>query len=128
MFTNLIAITNMAIGQFERDLKGQGKLDEYTHLLRESFNPHTVDGLMCRHQVNVAWDGTLYDCDFNFALKMPVKYGVPDHIRDFDPAKLAERRIVTGEHCFGCTAGAGSSCGGALVDEESAVENERGVL
>jgi len=71
--------------------------------------------LMCRHQVSVGWDGTLYDCDFNLALGLPVNHGAPDHILSFNPRELQTRRIVTGEHCFACAAGSGSSCGGALA-------------
>ena len=70
---------------------------------------------MCRNQLSVGWDGTLYDCDFNLALGLPVNHGAPDHIKNFNPEDLRARRIVTGDHCFGCTAGSGSSCGGALV-------------
>ncbi|MBI4832569.1 MAG: DUF3641 domain-containing protein, partial [Candidatus Lindowbacteria bacterium] len=87
----------------------------YLQLVRDSFNPQTLEGLMCRRQLGVGWDGTLYDCDFNLALGYAVNHGAPDHITRFDPSALAKRRIVTGDHCFGCTAGAGSSCGGALV-------------
>jgi hypothetical protein len=83
--------------------------------LRHSFNPHTVEGLMRRHQIRVAWDGTLADCDFNQVLGLPLAEGLPPHIDQLDPATLQGRRIVTAEHCFGCTAGCGSSCGGALV-------------
>jgi radical SAM/Cys-rich protein len=107
-FTNLLTITNMPIGRF----KGGA---QYKALLRESFNPSTIDGLMCRHQVSVGWDGTLFDCDFNLALSMPVNHGAPNHIRKFDPSKLRGRRVVTGEHCYGCTAGCGSSCKGSLA-------------
>lgn len=114
-FTNLFAIANMPIGRYTSALKKAGKLDEYRRLLRDAFNPATIDGLMCRHQINVDWDGNIYDCDFNLALKMPVDHGAPTHIRNFDPKTHARRRIVTGAHCFGCTAGAGSSCGGALL-------------
>jgi hypothetical protein len=71
--------------------------------------------LMCRHQLSIGWDGTLYDCDFNLSLGLPVDHGAPDHIQSFRPKDLKMRRVVTGEHCFGCTAGSGSSCGGALV-------------
>lgn len=113
-FTKLITITNMPIGRFMRDLKVTKKANAYKQLLRESFNADTVAGLMCRHQINVDWDGNMYDCDFNLALKMPVNHGMPTNIRDFDVA-LHRRRIATGNHCFGCTAGRGSSCGGALV-------------
>jgi radical SAM/Cys-rich protein len=114
-FTRLLTITNMPLGRFLTVLRKQEQEKNYLELLRESFNPETLDGLMCRHQISIAWDGTLYDCDFNFALSLPVNHGAPDHIRQFNPANLAVRRIVTGDHCFGCTAGAGSSCGGALL-------------
>jgi hypothetical protein len=83
-------------------------------LLRDAFNPATVDALMCRHQVSIGWDGRLYDCDFNLALSWPVDHGAPSHVSRFDPDALACRRIRTGQHCFGCTAGHGSSCRGAL--------------
>ncbi len=70
---------------------------------------------MCQHQISVGWDGTLYDCDFNLALGYAVNYGAPDHIQRFDLSILTRRKIVTEDHCFGCTAGHGSSCGGALL-------------
>lgn len=114
-FNRLLTITNMPIGRFREILKKEDKETDYQMLLEKSFNPKTVDNLMCRHQISVGWDGTIYDCDFNLALNMPVDYGAPDHIRDFKYEQLTARRIVTGEHCFGCTAGAGSSCKGALV-------------
>ena len=114
-FTRLIAITNMAIGRFRHDLKRDGQLVEYERLLRESFNSATVEGLMCRHQIHVSYDGTLHDCDFNYALGMTCHGGLPQHIRDFDPDAFRRRPIATGEHCFGCTAGTGSSCGGSLT-------------
>ena len=100
----------MPIGRFLHDLKRDGRAVEYQKLLRESFNPATVESLMCRHQLHVAYDGTLYDCDFNYALGLAC-----GHIRDFEPERWKNRRIVTGEHCYGCTAGCGSSCAGALV-------------
>ncbi|UCG52483.1 MAG: arsenosugar biosynthesis radical SAM protein ArsS [Candidatus Latescibacterota bacterium] len=114
-FTNLITITNMPIGRYVGDLRKQNKFDDYMRLLKSSFNPVTINGLMCRHQINVDWDGNIYDCDFNLALKLSVDHGAPSHIRNFDPATHAKRRIVTGNHCFGCTAGCGSSCGGAIL-------------
>jgi radical SAM/Cys-rich protein len=117
-FTHLLTIANMPLGRFSRELKKQHKDKEYEKLLKDSFNPRTVDGLMCRHQVSVGWDGTLYDCDFNLAIGLAVDHGAPDHIEDFDVAKLTTRRIVTGNHCFGCTAGSGSSCRGALAEGE----------
>ena len=114
-FTHLLTITNMPLGRFATQLKAENREAEYMQLLAESFNPETVPNLMCRHQVSVGWDGTLYDCDFNLALKLPVNHSEPDHISRFDPALLRSRRIVTGQHCLGCTAGHGSSCGGKLV-------------
>lgn len=114
-FTNLLTITNMPIGRFLRDLRRNKRYGDYMRLLHEKFNPLTLDALMCRHQVTVGWDGILYDCDFNLALGLPVNHGLPYHIGDFDPAIHTERKIVTGEHCFGCVAGSGSSCRGALV-------------
>jgi len=114
-FTRLFTITNMPLGRFRAELSRQNQEQIYLHLLRESFNRQTVAGLMCRHQISVGWDGALYDCDFNLALGLPVNHGAPDHIQSFRPSDLMKRRIVTGEHCFACTAGSGSSCGGALV-------------
>jgi radical SAM/Cys-rich protein len=114
-FSRLLTITNMPVGRFGASLRKEGKEEEYIRLLRNSFNPSTVPCLMCRSQVEVGWDGTLYDCDFNLALRLAVNHGAPSHIRDFDPAALEGRRIVTGPHCYACTAGAGSSCGGALT-------------
>lgn len=114
-FTRLLTITNMPLGRFRAQLAREDQEESYMHLLRTSFNPQTVPGLMCRHQISVGWDGALYDCDFNMALGLPVNHGAPDHIRSFRLTDLMMRRIVTGDHCFACTAGAGSSCGGALV-------------
>jgi radical SAM/Cys-rich protein len=115
VFSRLLTIANMPIGRFGRHLEERGEAAAYRRLLEESFNPATVPGLMCRRQVCVDWDGALYDCDFNLALGLPVNHGAPDRIEDYDAAALAGRRVVTGRHCFGCTAGAGSSCGGALA-------------
>ena len=115
MFTHLLTIANMPLGRFGTELIRKKEQEDYMRLLRKSFNPQTVKGLMCCRQLSVGWDGTLYDCDFNLALGLPVNHGAPDHIRSFRSKELRTRRIVTGEHCFGCTAGAGSSCGGALV-------------
>jgi len=114
-FTNLLTITNVPIGRFGDSLDRQGRRGEYMDLLVDSFNAKTVEALMCRRQISIGWDGTLYDCDFHLAVGRPVSYGAPDHIRRFDPAALAARRIVTADHCFACTAGFGSSCRGALV-------------
>lgn len=116
-FSRLLTITNMPIGRFQTALRRQGQEHTYLQRLKEAFNPQTISGLMCRHQLSIGWDGTLYDCDFNLALGLSVNHGAPDHIERFDPSDLLTRKIVTGEHCFGCTAGFGSSCGGALVNE-----------
>jgi len=113
-FNRLLTITNIPIGRFLHDLARDGRAERYMQLLRDSFNPHTVEGLMCRHQLHVGWDGTMYDCDFNYALGLPADQDAA-HVRDFDPATFRERPIATGDHCFACTAGCGSSCGGALV-------------
>ncbi len=115
VFSHLLTITNMPLGRFRNELDRRGQGETYRRLLRDSFNLRTVSGLMCRNQLSVGWDGTLYDCDFNLALDLPVNHGAPDHIKNFKPEDLRVRRIVTGDHCFGCTAGSGSSCGGALV-------------
>lgn len=114
-FTHLHTIANMPIGRFWADLRAQKKDQTYQALLEENFNALTLPGLMCRHLISVDWNGTIHDCDFNLALHLPLSGGTPNHIRDFDPETLARRRIATGRHCFGCTAGCGSSCGGALV-------------
>lgn len=115
VFSHLLTITNLPLGRFRNELDRRGQRETYLQLLRDSFNLRTVSGLMCRNQLSVGWDGTLYDCDFNLALGLPVNHGAPDHIKNFRPEGLMVRRIVTGDHCFGCTAGSGSSCGGALV-------------
>ncbi len=119
-FRHLIAITNLPIGRFHHDLERDGRAEAYLQLLRDSFNADTVDRLMCRHQLHVGHDGTLHDCDFNYALAMPSRSetdGSALHIRDFDPQRWRARRIVTAGHCFGCTAGSGSSCGGAIIGD-----------
>jgi radical SAM/Cys-rich protein len=113
-FAHLHTITNIPIGRFKGDLRKQHQLDAYMDLLRQNFNPGTVERLMCRHQISVAWDGALYDCDFNLALRLSAGLRSAN-IRDADVQELTGRRIVTGDHCYACTAGAGSSCGGALV-------------
>jgi len=115
-FNRLLTITNIPIGRFLHDLAREGRAERYMRLLRDSFNLHAVEILMCRHQLHVGWDGTMYDCDFNYALGLPADQGAT-HVRDFDPATFRGRRIATGEHCFACTAGCGSSCGGSLVKD-----------
>ncbi len=115
VFNNLYTLTNMPINRFLTDLVRHGSYERYMELLASTFNPATVEGLMCRTLVSVGWDGTLYDCDFNQMLAMPINHGFPQHLRDFDSYVLARREIRTAAHCFGCTAGSGSSCTGAVV-------------
>ncbi len=112
-FNNLLVITNMPIGRFETALKKNSQLTDYMSLLKSAFNRSNLNSIMCRKQVSVGWDGVLYDCDFNLALGIGVKADVKN-ITKFDREKIRHRMIATGEHCFGCTAGAGSSCGGVL--------------
>ena len=112
-FNRLLTITNMPIGRFQQMLEADQQSTQYQQLLEAAFNPDTLDKLMCRHQVCIGWDGVIYDCDFNFALKLPVTT-TPQYVNDFDYTSHKTREIVTGHHCFGCTAGNGSSCGGAL--------------
>jgi radical SAM/Cys-rich protein len=112
-FDHLFTITNMPIARFARWLRQAGLYEEYLGRLEGAFNPATVPGLMCRSLVSVSWDGQLHDCDFNQMLEMPLL--APATIHAFDLDALAERPIATGDHCFGCTAGGGSSCGGSLT-------------
>jgi radical SAM/Cys-rich protein len=114
-FNRLFTITNMPISRFLEHLEETGALGEYMERLVTAFNPAAAAGVMCRGTLSVGWDGTLYDCDFNQMLELPVDPRVPRTVFDFDLAALAGREIVLGPHCFGCTAGAGSSCGGATA-------------
>lgn len=115
VFNRLFTITNMPISRFLEDLVQSDRYDDYMQKLIDAFNPVAVPGVMCRTTLSVDWEGRLYDCDFNQMLEIPVEQSVPRHIRDFDLALLANRRVVTGRHCFGCTAGSGSSCQGKIV-------------
>lgn len=115
VFNNLYTITNMPISRFLQFLIQSGNYEGYMERLANAFNPLAAAAVMCRTMISVGWEGSLYDCDFNQMLDMPVGYGAPSHIRDFDPESLSARRISTANHCYGCTAGAGSSCGGAVV-------------
>ncbi|MFY9343373.1 MAG: arsenosugar biosynthesis radical SAM (seleno)protein ArsS [Planctomycetota bacterium] len=115
VFDALYTITNMPISRFLDWLQQSGNLAAYMERLVAAFNPAAVPGVMCRNTLSIGWDGRLYDCDFNQMLELPVAASAPRHVRDFDLARLQARRIVTDRHCFGCTAGAGSSCGGATT-------------
>ena len=114
-FNRLLTITNMPIKRFLHDLEREDKLDAYTQLLLDNFNPQAALGVMCRSPVSVGWDGTLYDCDFNQMLELDLGR---ERRTIWDVGSLAEigdLPIATGDHCYGCTAGAGSSCGGAVI-------------
>jgi radical SAM/Cys-rich protein len=108
-FNRLFTFANMAMGRFLEFLVRTRGFDSYMASVQKAFNPSTLEGLMCRHLVSVRWDGTLFDCDFNQVPELPVEDACPRHISAFDPERLARRRIVTDEHCFVCTAGAGTS-------------------
>lgn len=113
-FDALYTITNMPISRYLEWLATSGNLERYLEALVAAFNPAAAHGLMCRTTISVAWDGTLHDCDFNQMLELPIAGGRA-HVRDFDLEALSRRTIATDRHCFGCTAGAGSSCGGSLA-------------
>jgi radical SAM/Cys-rich protein len=133
-FNNLFAVANNPIGRYGASLIDSGAFDNYTETLIDSFNPQCAPALMCRHQISVGWDGAIYDCDFNQALVLKAEFPVtpsepnaatnahvtaPANISDFaaDPTKSFARTIIFGNHCYACTAGAGSSCTGTLVLE-----------
>lgn len=114
-FNHLYVITNMPIHRFKEDLKRSGTLEEYMNKLIHAFNPSAASGIMCRNMVSVSHDGKLYDCDFNQMLELEFKNETPKSIFDFDLNSLSRRSIIFQDHCFGCTAGSGSSCGGNTV-------------
>ena len=114
-FNALYTLTNMPISRFLQFLEEEGRLAEYMAMLVAAFNPAAAAGVMCRNTLSIGWDGTLYDCDFNQMLEMPLHSRASRSVFDFDIATLNRREIVVGPHCFGCTAGAGSSCGGATA-------------
>ncbi|MEM7357917.1 MAG: arsenosugar biosynthesis radical SAM (seleno)protein ArsS [Pseudomonadota bacterium] len=114
-FTNLLAITNIPINRFAHALRRDGEIDQYQHLLVENFNVDTLDGLMCRHLINLDWLGRVYDCDFNQMLNIPYGGGRPQYLWDLGVNDIPGQNIATNRHCFGCTAGSGSSCGGTLA-------------
>ena len=114
-FTTLYALANLPIGRFHERLARSGELDRYNDLLACAFNPAALDGVMCRTLLSVGPDGRLYDCDFNQVLGLTVGPDAPTHIRDFNDDALARRTIRIGDHCFGCTAGHGSSCTGSTI-------------
>jgi radical SAM/Cys-rich protein len=113
-FNHLYTLTNQPIARFAEDLRRQGKTGEYMSLLASSFNPATVESLMCRTTLSVGWMGEVYDCDFNQMLGMQMQNGKPLYLWDVTPELLEGWAVRTGDHCLACTAGCGSSCGGAL--------------
>ena len=114
-FNNLFTITNMPIARYLDWLRRSGNETSYMQKLVNAFNPAAISGLMCRNLISVDWQGRLYDCDFNQMLELGLENDLPKTIFDFDLEKLKNRQIVTANHCFGCTAGAGSSCGGTVA-------------
>lgn len=117
-FHHLYTLLNMPIGRFQEYLLRSSNYESYMGKLMASFNPDTVSGLMCRSLVSVSWDGRLFDCDFHQALNLPLLPGLPQTIGEFDLPALGARPIRLADHCYGCTAGTGSSCGGSLAGEE----------
>ena len=118
-FDRLFTITNMPISRYLEYLIDLGSYDEYMDKLVGAFNPAAAKGVMCRKMLSVGWDGLLFDCDFNQMLELPTSGKLPKHISEFDYESLANRHIITGRHCFGCTAAAGSGCLGAIDNEQS---------
>ncbi|MEO1338966.1 MAG: arsenosugar biosynthesis radical SAM (seleno)protein ArsS, partial [Myxococcota bacterium] len=115
-FDRLFALNNMPISRFLEWLLETGNLQAYMQRLTNAFNSATVAGLMCRNTISISWDGYVYDCDFNQMLDMKVADDAsPMRIEDFDPSRFQAERVRTAAHCFGCTAGSGSSCGGATA-------------
>ena len=114
-FNNLLTLANMPISRFGSMLVSKGQFEDYMQLLRGSFNEGNLPGLMCRNTISVDWQGNLYDCDFNQMLELPLQWhGKPRHLSDLLKEDLEGNPVVVADHCFGCTAGQGSSCGGAL--------------
>lgn len=115
-FNHLFSITNLPISRFLDYLVESGNYEDYMQSLVNAFNPATIDNLMCRNTISVGWDGYLYDCDFNQMLDLKIA-SPKRHINQFDPDALSQRSVVVNQHCYGCTAGSGSSCGGELIQE-----------
>ena len=114
-FNNLFAITNLPISRFLDYLIQTGNYEDYMQKLIDAFNPVAAANVMCRNTISIGWDGYLYDCDFNQMLDLKVAKPASQHIKDFDLQALTNRNIILNQHCYGCTAGAGSSCGGEVA-------------
>ena len=117
-FNQIYVMTNMPIQRFGSMLISKGQFEQYMDLLKNAYQPANLDGVMCRNLVSVDWRGYAYDCDFNQMLGLPLSYKGRSrtHLRDLVGVDLAHNPIVVADHCYGCTAGQGSSCGGALAD------------
>ena len=117
LFNHLFCLTNMPITRYATHLKLRGEYDSYTALLEDNFNPSTLEQVMCRNLVSIGWEGSVYDCDFNQMLDLPITDadGKRLHISSMTLEQVVNRAIIVGDHCYACTAGSGSSCGGALV-------------
>lgn len=114
-FNQLFCLTNLPVGRYLDYLIASDNFEDYLSSLCHSFNPAAVDNVMCLTTLSVGWDGWLYDCDFNQMLGLTVNHGAPKNIMNFDIEKLKNREIVINNHCYGCVAGAGSSCQGATT-------------
>jgi radical SAM/Cys-rich protein len=120
VFNRLYCLSNMPITRYKTHLELRGEYQTYMNLLADNFNAATLDEVMCRNLISVGWDGFIYDCDFNQMLNLPLRDadGNPCHIASVTAQQLCSERITVGDHCYACTAGAGSSCGGALVQPQ----------
>ena len=117
VFNHLFCLTNMPITRWEKFLKVRNEYHRYMDLIESAFNPATLDKVMCRNLCSVGWEGSIYDCDFNQMLELPIlnRQGNPLKIWDLCTSGLEDQSIIVGDHCYACTAGAGSSCGGSLI-------------
>lgn len=117
VFNHLYCLTNMPITRFETFLKLRNEYHQYVELIESAFNPATLDKVMCRDLLSVGWEGSIFDCDFNQMLELPMRnqQGKPLMIWDLGANGLEDQSIIVGNHCYACTAGAGSSCGGSLI-------------
>lgn len=117
VFNHLFCLTNMPITRFEKFLKMRNEYHQYVELIKSAFNPATLDKVMCRDLLSVGWEGSIFDCDFNQMLELPMRnqQGKPLMIWDLCASGPENQSIIVGDHCYACTAGAGSSCGGSLI-------------
>lgn len=114
-FNSLFALTNLPVSRFLDYLLIVGRYEEYMSKLVNAYNPAAAEGVMCRNTLSVGWEGDLFDCDFNQILRIQLDTRAPKNIRDFDRKTIESRNIAVQQHCFGCTAGAGSSCQGTVA-------------